>query len=177
MKTSSTWSLWVGTMLTAIACVPSEAWAADRVSGTVTRTYVLVEDTDLIGDVTCDVANNAPCFSFGAPGIELRLNGFTITGRGDAVIGCGGVLFAGEAAVTTNGMRQVGVRGPGLVQRFRGDGVTVAGSTDARVEDLTLSTNCMSGVRVLATSFGTVVQNNISVRNGSTAPGAQCGGI
>jgi hypothetical protein len=29
----------------------------------------------------------------------------------------------------------------------------------------------MSGVRVLATSFGTIVQSNIAVRNGSSALG------
>ena len=177
MKKLLNWALSAGTMLSAIVCVPLQASAADRVSGTLAQTYVLVEDTDLIGDVTCNVANNVPCFSFGAPGIELRLNGFTITGRGDAVTGCGGASFAGEAAVTTNGMSRVVVRGPGLVQRFRGDGVTVAGATDARVEHLTLSTNCLSGIRILATSFGTVVQNNIAVRNGSAAAGALCGGI
>jgi hypothetical protein len=32
------------------------ASAADRVSGNITRTFVIVEDTDLIGDVTCDVS-------------------------------------------------------------------------------------------------------------------------
>jgi hypothetical protein len=31
---------------------------------------VLVEDTDLVDDVTCDVSG--PCFSFGASGIQLR---------------------------------------------------------------------------------------------------------
>ncbi len=155
----------------------SSASAADRVSGPITRTYVVVEDTDLAGDVTCDVGNNTPCFSFGAPNIELRLNGFTITGRGDATTGCGGATFNGEAGVTTNSMSSVTVRGPGLVQRFRGDGVTVAGSRDARVEGLTVSTNCQSGIRVLATSFGTIVQANVAVRNGSTGAGLLCGGI
>jgi hypothetical protein len=148
---------------------------ADRVSGTITRTYMIVEDTDLIGDVTCAVASGTPCFSFGGPNLELRLNGFAITGVGDAVTGCGGAQTANEAGVTTNGMARVVVRGPGLVQRFRSDGVTVIGSIDARVENVTVSTNCMSGIRVVGTSFGTLVQGNIAVRNGSTA--ATCGGI
>jgi hypothetical protein len=151
--------------------------SADRVSGHLTRTFVIVEDTDLVGDVTCDVGNNTPCFSFGASNVELRLNGFTITGRADAVTGCNGASFAGEAGVVTNNMSRVTVRGPGLIQQFRGDGITVGGSRDVRVEDLTLSTNCMSGVRVLATSFGTVIENNTAVRNGSAAPGLLCGGI
>jgi hypothetical protein len=164
-------------MLVGSFSLGSVAFAADRVSGLLTRTYLIVEDTDLTGDVTCDAGNNTPCFSFGAPNVELRLNGFTITGRGDAITGCGGTLANGEAGITTNGMSGVSVRGPGMLQRFRGDGVTVAGSRNARIEALTLSTNCMSGVRVLATSFGTLVQGNVAVRNGSSAAGALCGGI
>jgi hypothetical protein len=160
----------------ALAAAPA-ALAADRISGTISRTYMLVEDTDLVGDVTCAVADATPCFSFGAPNIELRLNGYTITGRADAITGCGGAATPNEAGVITNSMPGVVVRGPGLIQRFRGDGVTVGGSRDARVENLTLSTNCMSGVRVLATSFGTLIEGNVAVRNGSSNPGLVCGGI
>ena len=64
--------------------------AADEVSGLITRTYTIVEDTDLTGDVVCDVAAGTPCFSFGASNVELRLNGFTITGKADPNIACGG---------------------------------------------------------------------------------------
>ena len=159
------------------AFLTSSAFAADRVSGTLASTYVIVEDTDLIGDVTCNVAANTPCFAFGAANVELRLNGFTITGRGDATTGCAGSAAAGEAGVTTANMANVTVRGPGLVQRFRGDGVTVGGSMNARVADLTLSTNCMSGVRILGTSFGTIVEGNTAIRNGSSNAGLLCGGI
>lgn len=174
MKASSSRLLLAGT-IAVVAVVPLPALAADRVSGTLTQTYVIVEDTELIGDVICNVANGIPCFAFGASGVELRLNGFTITGRGDAITGCGGVSTGGESGVTTNNMNRVVIRGPGLVQRFRGDGLTVTGSTDARVEDLTTSTNCMSGVRIVGTSFGTLVQNVVSVRNGAATP--PCGGI
>jgi hypothetical protein len=148
---------------------------AEQVSGVLTRTFMIVENTDLIGNVSCTVANGTPCFAFAAPNVELRLNGFSITGAGDAVTGCGGTQVVNEAGITTNGMARVVVRGPGLVQRFRSDGVTVIGSIDARVENVTVSTNCMSGIRVVANSFGTLVQGNTAVRNGSTA--ATCGGI
>ena len=164
-------------VLAASVWLVTPAFADDRVSGVITRTYVVVEDTDLIGDVTCEVANNTPCFSFGAANVELRLNGFSLTGRADATTGCGGGLANGEAGVTTSNQSRVVVRGPGLIQRFRGDGVTVAGSREARVENLTLSTNCMSGIRVLATSFGTLVEGNTAVRNGSSNPNLLCGGI
>ena len=160
----------------AAVCLTSPAFAADRVSGVLTATFVIVDNTDLIGDVRCDVANNTPCFSFGVPGVELRLNGFTITGKGDAVTGCGGGAAMGnETGVMTNSMSRVAVRGPGSCNGFAVTECAVFGSTDARVEDLTVSTNCLSGVRVAATSFGTLVQNNTAVRNGS--PTASCGGI
>ena len=156
-----------------IGLFPSSAWA-DRVSGTLSTTYVIVEDTDLIGDITCTMTGS-PCFSFGAPGVELRLNGFTITGRADPVTGCGGTQIANEFGIFTNGMSNVVVRGPGLVQRARADGVFVFGSTNARVENLVVSTTCFSGVRIAASSFGTLVQGVVSVRNGNG--GSPCGGI
>jgi Periplasmic copper-binding protein (NosD) len=149
----------------------------DRVSGTLTRTYTIVADTELVGDVTCAVADATPCFSFSVPGVELRLNGFTATGKGDPVTGCAGTPTTGEVGVSTNGQSQVTVRGPGLIQRFRGHGVQVTGSTNARVEGLTVSTNCGSGIFILASSFSTLVEGNTSLRNGSSVAGAACGGI
>jgi hypothetical protein len=157
----------------AMSFLESPAWA-DRVSGLLTRTYILVEDTDLVGDVTCDVTGG-PCFSFGASGIQLRLNGFTITGKADPVTGCAGTRPQPEFGITTNGMSYVQVRGPGMVQRFRNTGVFVTGSTGARVEDLNSSTNCGSGIQIAATSFETIVERNRAVRNG--AADAPCGGI
>ena len=55
--------------LAAVVAVGSAPSAADSVSGLITRTYMIVEDTDLTGDVTCDVTG-APCFSFGASGVH-----------------------------------------------------------------------------------------------------------
>ncbi len=149
----------------------------DRVSGTLTRTYTIVADTELTGDVTCSVADGTPCFSFSVPGVELRLNGYSITGRADATTACGGTPTNGEVGVTTNGQSRAVVRGPGLVQRFRNHGVVVTGSTEARVEGLTVSTNCGSGIFVLASSFSALIEGNTTLRNGSTAAGQSCGGI
>jgi len=151
--------------------------AAHQVSGTRTTTYVIVEDTDLVGDVTCDVGSS-PCFSFGASGVELRLNGFKITGKADPVTGCGGTASPNEFGITTNGQHSVSVRGPGVVQRFRNHGVLViGGSRGARIEGITASTNCTAGIRVMATAFDTLVESNTVVRNGATTPGSPCGGI
>jgi hypothetical protein len=149
--------------------------ASDRVSGVITRTYVIVEDTDLTGDVTCDVTG-AACFSFGAPGVELRLNGFTITGKADPTTACAGAaLTANEGGILTNNQSRVSVQGPGLIQRFRQHGVWVSGSQDARIQNITASTNCGSGVFIAANAFGTLVEGITSVRNGSAA--APCGGV
>jgi hypothetical protein len=156
--------------------VHGTAWALDRVSGTLTRTFTIVDNTELVGDVICDVTG-APCFTFGVSDVELRLNGFSITGKADPVTGCDGAAFAGEMGIITNGARNVVVRGPGLVQRFRADGIFVTGSTSVRIELVTASTNCMSGIRVAANSFDTIVQDNVAVRNGASQAGLSCGGI
>ena len=149
----------------------------DTVSGTITRTFQIIANTEVTGDVTCAVPDGAPCLSFAVPDVELRLNGFTVTGRGDPVTGCGGAVTTGEVGVTTNAQRGVVVRGPGLIQRFRNHGVQVARSSGARIEGVTVSTNCGSGIFVLASSFDTLVQENTAIRNGASAPGLACGGI
>jgi hypothetical protein len=161
--------------LAAVLGFGSAPSAADSVSGLITRTYVIVEDTDLTGDVTCDVTG-AACFSFGAPGVQLRLNGFTITGKADSFTACAGAaLTAGESGIFTNSQSGVTVNGPGLVQRFRQHGVFVGGSQDARVANLTASTNCGSGVFIGGNAFGTIVEGITTIRNGSAA--APCGGV
>jgi parallel beta-helix repeat protein len=162
--------------LAVVSCLETAAWA-DQVSGTLTRTYVIVEDTDVVGDVSCDVGST-PCFSFGASGVQLRLNGFTVSGKADPVTGCGGAVAANEVGITTNGQHSVTVQGPGVLQRFRNFAVVVTGgSRNTRIEGLTASTNCTAGIRVTATAFDTLVEGNTVVRNGATAPGAACGGI
>jgi hypothetical protein len=174
------WKRWLplaAAVATAAVVFGSTLRAADEVSGLITRTYTLVEHTELTGNVVCDVAAGTPCFLFGASNVQLRLNGFTITGKADPNIGCGGTLIGGENGVATGGQRNVSVQGPGLIERFRTHGVAVLASHDARIQHITASTNCGAGVFIAATSFGTVVEGIVSVRNGSTAVGASCGGI
>ena len=67
------------------------------------------------------------------------------------------------------------VRGPGIVQRFRADGVLFVGSIGGKVEGITATTNCQSGIRVAATASRITITSNVSVRNGT--PTAPCGGI
>jgi parallel beta-helix repeat protein len=152
---------------------------AEDIEGTIVRTLLLTEDSRLVGDVTCRV-EGAACIAFGAPGITLSLNGFTMTGLANATTGCSGANVTGEFGINTNNQTDVGIRGPGVVQRFRANGILFAGTVRGRIEGVTASTNCLSGILVNATSSQIRVDANVLVRNGAvTTPvgGAGRGGI
>ncbi|MGH8247061.1 MAG: hypothetical protein ACREUU_11610 [Gammaproteobacteria bacterium] len=165
----------------ALACMASMLFAlfmcesaqATEISGTITATLTLVEDSRLVGDVTCTVTG-ATCIAIGAPGVKLDLNGFSITGVGDSRTGCGGAGVGTEFGIDVNMQRDVVIRGPGLVQRFRGQGIRILNSTGVTVTDVTASTNCFSGIFVNGGSDN-VLQGNVSVRNGNLVN--PCGGI
>jgi hypothetical protein len=119
---------------------------ADDISGVISATRTITRDSQLVGNVTCTVTG-AACIAIAAPGITLDLGGFSITGQGDAATGCGGGQTAGEAGILIAGPRGVVVRGPGIIQRFRGHGVQISGgSTRVLVTQVTASTNCLSGI-------------------------------
>ncbi len=168
-------SMWVLASLvgTILVLAPSSAYAED-LSGLISTTRVIREDSRLVGNVTCTVTG-APCISFGAPRISLRLNGFMMTGQADPTSGCSGVIQGGEQGISSNSQTDVEVRGPGVVQRFRADGILFVGTLVGKVEGVTVTTNCQSGIRVTATASRISLASNIAVRNGAT--GAPCGGI
>ena len=147
---------------------------AEDISGTIVRTLMLSENTRLVGDVTCTVTGG-PCIAFGAPNIVLLLNGFTITGPTDPATGCAGTSVGTDIGISTNGQSNIGIRGPGVVQRFRADGILFMASGKGWVQSVTTTTNCMSGIRVNPTSSAISVEGNVSVRNGNAAN--PCGGI
>jgi hypothetical protein len=150
---------------------------AEDLSGPITTTRIIRESSRLVGDVTCTVTG-APCIQFGASHIDLRLNGFTISGQADPTTACGGTTStATETGIHSGAQTDVEIRGPGIVQRFRGDGILFNGTLLGKVEGVTTTTNCMSGIRVAATSSRITVGSNVSVRNGSAAAGLACGGI
>ena len=149
---------------------------AEDISGPITATWTILTDSRLVGDVTCTVTG-APCIVFGASRIQLRLNGFTMTGQADPTTACSGVITANEHGISTNGQMDAGIRGPGIVQRFRANGILVAGTLRGKVEMVTTTTNCQSGILVNAASSQIQVEANVSMRNGSSNAGAACGGI
>lgn len=150
--------------------------SATDIRGTVSSTLTIMDDSQLVGNVTCTVTG-APCIDFGASGIALRLNGFSITGQANPVTGCSGGATGGEHGIRVNGRRGAVIQGPGVVQRFRAAGVFVtAGSSRVLVTLVTASTNCTSGILV-GNSSDNEFDSNISVRNGNSAVGTNCGGI
>ena len=162
---------WVTSFVVALAVGAGTARATE-ISGTISSTLTIFDDSELVGDVTCEVVG-APCISFGAPHLTLELNGFTITGRADALTPCS-VSHPGEIGIDVNSQRHEVIRGPGLVQQFPQFGIRLFQSTRVAVKDVTLADNCFSGIIAIA---GTRHQltGNISVRNGN--PDNPCGGI
>jgi len=146
---------------------------AEDISGNITATKMIFEDSQLTGDVTCTVTG-APCIQFAADDIALKLNRFSITGLADATTGCGGTAVANESGIDTNGRHSVEVEGPGLVRQFRFSGIHLVGSTKAKVKRVTVSTNCFAGMSLFGSSDNDI-EENVMVQNGNIPNG--CGGI
>jgi hypothetical protein len=172
MKSLNPWIF--GALVASLLSAAPARVAAEDISGTIVRTMVLSENTRLVGNITCTVTGG-PCIAFGAPDITLLLNGFTITGPADPATGCGGTNVGTDIGVSTNGQPNIGIRGPGVVQRFRADGILFMATVRGWVQGVTATTNCMSGIRINPTSSQISVESNVSVRNGTAA--AACGGI
>jgi len=148
---------------------------ATDISGAISSTLVITADSKLVGNVTCTVSG-APCIQFGAPDIELELNGFIMTGQANANFGCNALgPTLGESGIDTNGQSNLSVEGPGLVRRFRDHGINVSeDSTNVTVRGVTLSTNCHNGIQVSGSN--SEIAENSAVRNSSIAT-LPCGGI
>lgn len=159
--------------LFALLAIGALAAQAAKISGPINTTLTISEDSQLVGDVTCTVSG-APCVAITGPNVTLNLNGFTMTGLGDAQTGCGGGATNGEQGIDVNGQIGVSIRGPGLVQRFRQFGIRVLNSSASTVTGVTLSTNCFSGIIMIA-GFNNEIRQNVAVRNGNL--NNPCGGI
>jgi len=145
--------------------------AAD-IGGTISSTLTITEDSKLVADVTCTASD--ACIRFGAHGLTLDLNGFTMTGLADPAKACEGTTGPGATGILVNGFNNATIRGPGLVRQFRGQGVQLANTNGSTVRDVTSSTNCASGFWV-GNGSDNLMENNISLRNGHRV--SACGGI
>jgi parallel beta-helix repeat protein len=146
---------------------------ASDISGTIANTLTIFDDSRLIGDVTCTVVG-APCIAFGAPGLTLKLNGFTMTGRASLQTPCA-TAGNGEVGIDVNMQSDEVILGPGVVQGFRQHGIRLRAATGVTVKRVTANSNCSSGIFVTLASSENNLEENTAVRNGH--PTAPCGGI
>ena len=156
------------------------AWATD-LSGTITSTMTITQDSQLVGDVTCNVALSQPganpCIAFGFDHIKLRLNGHTITGPVIPPVGCsvpGDAMFG--VGIEANGRTDVNIEGPGVIQHFERWGIFLDASTDVTVKRVTVNRNCWSGMQVTSTT-DSHFEENAWVNNAAGSNGAGCGGL
>lgn len=159
---------------------------AEDIGGTLTVMKVIIEDSQLIDNVTCTMTTT-PCIQFGAPNITLRLRGFTITGPAnpDDTTTCQATSGLPAADGISNGTNaatsQPGARiiGPGMVQKFRRHGILIVGatgvSTNVLVKDITSNSNCFSGLLTNSMTDSTI-EGIVSVRNAANSGAAPCGG-
>ena len=144
------------------------------ISGTISSTLTLADNSKLVGDVTCTVVG-AACITFGVSGLTLELNGYNMVGLGDAATGCSGSATRNEVGILVNMLENVVIRGPGVVTQFRNTGILLVGANGGTISGVTTSTNCASGILLGGNSMDNLIENNVSVRNGNlTSP---CGGI
>jgi hypothetical protein len=174
MKNLKTLTCFASSLLLCLVVCAGTAQATE-ISGTISATLTIFDNSELVGDVTCMVTN-APCIKFGAPGIKLRLKGFTITGRADPPANCTDtIVFAPEDGILVAAQHDVAVLGPGIVQKFGRFGVFLSRSTKTTVKHVTSSDNCFSGIQVSGVTDSDI-EENVSVRNAIAAAGFSCGG-
>lgn len=169
MKNWNTLACLAVPLLGLILSAESSQAAQTKISGTISTTVTITQDSELVGDVTCKVVGG-PCIASGAPNITLRLNGFTMTGT---IPGCTPDTSSNDGIdVLTN---DVTILGPGLIQKFGGFGILLLTESGATVRGITVTDSCFSGI-ILAGATDSDIERNTSVRNAMGSEGAPCGG-
>ena len=171
-------AVWTAALL--LGCVVVGPARAENISGTITTTKFITEDSELVGNVTCTMTTE-PCIDLAASDITLRLNGFTMTGSADPDAGVCNPTSGNPQAdgVRTLNVTRVRVIGPGMIQKFRRHGIFIVGQADiptrATVSDVTSFQNCYSGV-FTNTMTASRIEGVVSVRNAIQSGAAPCGG-
>jgi parallel beta-helix repeat protein len=162
--------------------------SAEDISGTISSTLTIFEDSRLVGDVTCTMTDS-PCIDFGASHIKLRLNGFTITGPASPdtppdPTNPTAFCNATSGSPVADGIRIMNqtdaqILGPGMVQRFRRHGILIVGTigvpTKATVRHIVSHHNCFSGLLTNGMSDSDI-EEIVSVRNANNSGTSPCGG-
>jgi hypothetical protein len=176
MKQSRT--IWTAALL--LGFVVAGPAGAENISGTITTTKFITEDSELVGHVTCTMTTE-PCIDLAASHITLRLNGFTMTGSADPEAGVCNPTSGNPPAdgIRTLNVTNVRIVGPGMIQKFRRHGILIVGqagiNTRATVSDVTSHHNCFSGILTNTMSFSRIT-GVVSVRNAIQSGAAPCGG-
>jgi len=164
--------------------VSVERAQATDISGTITSTLTISDDSQLVGDVNCNVplteadANGvASCIAFGASHIALHLNGHTLSGPVTPPTNCSLPTDATfGVGIYVNGQTDVKIEGQGVIQHFERWGILLLSSTEVTVRKLTINRNCWSGMQTISTSDSNF-EEDIWVSNAAGSNGAACGGI
>jgi hypothetical protein len=158
--------------------------SAMEISGTISSTLTIYDNSELTGDVICTVmptmAGSNPCIAFGADHITLRLNGHTITGPVTPPTGCSlpsdSMFGVGIAAIDRTDVK---LEGPGIVRHFHRWGILIGltghPSSRVAVKGMTADHNCWSGMQTFATTDSTFEKNTF-VDDAGGSNGASCGG-
>jgi hypothetical protein len=158
--------------------------AATEISGTITATLTIFDNSELVGDVTCNVPATMPgpnaCISFGADHIKLRLNGYTITGPVTPPTGCSvpaDTMFG--VGIDAIDRTDVKIEGPGIIKHFHRWGILLGNTghptSEATVKKVTVYDNCWSGMQTVSTSDSTF-EENVFADDAGGSNGASCGG-
>ena len=168
-------SLICGTQCLMLLLVVSASTSqAAKISGTISTTMAITEDSQLTGDVTCKVTGGS-CISMAASHITLDLNGYTITGLSDAQVGCSGAGTGTDSGIGSLNQMGIKVRGPGIIENFKGHGIVFSNVSASTITGVTTATNCFSGIFLTGGSSLNELDGNISIRNGNGTNA--CGGI
>ena len=143
---------------------------ATKISGTISSTLTITDDSEFVGDVTCAV-EGGPCIVIGAPNITVLLRGFTIS---STVPGCTPDTLPNDG-IDVIGVSNVAILGPGLVQAFGGFGIFLFNDSKLKVQQVTITDSCFSGIFLGATSDSDI-EKNVSVRNSKGSESGPCGG-
>ena len=148
----------------------AERTTATEISGTISTTLTIFDDSKLVGDVTCAV-DSGPCILIAASHVKLSLNGFTLAGT---IAGCTPSTSADDG-VDVIGLSDVAIFGPGLIQGFGGFGIFLLQDTGVKIERVTITDSCFSGIILVATTDSDI-EKNVSVRNSMGSENGPCGG-
>ncbi len=170
------------TVLALFVC--AERAQSTDISGTIISTLTIFDDSELVGDVNCnvpltaaDAKGAASCIAFGASHIALHLNGHTLTGPVTPPTNCSLPSDAHfGVGIYANGQTDVKIEGPGVIQHFERWGIYLFSSSGVTVRKVTANRNCWSGLQTGLTSDSNF-EEDIWINNAAGSNGAPCGGI